>query len=139
MLLSDAEARIRFAAARVARLATVALDGHPHIVPVTFAIVDDVIVTAVDHKPKSTPELQRLANVQHEPRVAFLADAYDEDWSALWWVRADGIARVITEGRLHERAIEWLVERYVQYEKRPPAGAVIRARVTGWSGWQAAG
>jgi len=49
------EARTRFAAARVARLATVGADGRPHLVPVCFAVVDDSIVSAVDAKPKSTP------------------------------------------------------------------------------------
>ncbi len=135
--LSVAEARERFASARVARLATVSPDGRPHIIPVTFAVVDDVIVTAVDDKPKSTPRLQRLVNVEHEPRVAFLVDAYDEDWSTLWWVRADAIARVLTTGPLHERAVAWLVERHPQYADWPPTGPVIRARVTRWIGWRA--
>jgi nitroimidazol reductase NimA-like FMN-containing flavoprotein (pyridoxamine 5'-phosphate oxidase superfamily) len=38
MRLRPDEARRRFAAARVARLATITPDGRPHIVPVTFAV-----------------------------------------------------------------------------------------------------
>ena len=79
-------------AARVARLATVTAAGLPHIVPVTFAVHDGVIYTAVDAKPKSTRLLRRLDNIRHNPGVAVLADHYEDDWAALWWVRADGSA-----------------------------------------------
>ena len=46
------QARQRFAAARVARLATADAAGRPHIVPVTFAVDGDVVYSAVDAKPK---------------------------------------------------------------------------------------
>jgi len=59
--LAEDEARRRFAAARVARLATVDASGRPHQVPVVFAhhALDgtDRLVTAVDHKPKTTDRL----------------------------------------------------------------------------------
>ena len=71
-------ARERFAAARVARLATAGHDG-PHIVPIVFAVAGDVVYHAVDHKPKRTTALKRLANLEADPRAALLADAYDED------------------------------------------------------------
>ena len=45
------QARRRFAAARVARLATADAAGRPHIVPVTFAVDGDVVYSAVDAKP----------------------------------------------------------------------------------------
>ena len=84
-------ARALFAAARVARLATVTPDGSPHVVPIVFAVDGDTIYTAVDGKPKRSRQLQRLANIAAHPRVTVLADRYDEDWSQLWWVRADGV------------------------------------------------
>ena len=97
--MSEDEARLRFAAARVARLATADAEGVPHVVPVVFAVDRDTIVVAVDHKPKRTTALKRLANVRANPRVALLADHYaDDDWDALWWVRADGA------GTVHEPA-----------------------------------
>ncbi|WP_131773873.1 TIGR03668 family PPOX class F420-dependent oxidoreductase, partial [Protofrankia symbiont of Coriaria myrtifolia] len=95
MNLEAGEARRRFAAARVARLATVDAAGQPHLVPVTFALQDNAIVTAVDHKPKRSTALRRLANIAANPRVTLIADHYDEDWQTLWWARADGLARVI--------------------------------------------
>jgi PPOX class probable F420-dependent enzyme len=130
--VETAEARRRFAGARVARLATVG----PHIVPVTFAVEGDSIFTAVDHKPKRTTALRRLANIERDPHVSLLADEYSEDWSGLWWARADGTA-VVHER--HPHAVELLRERYPQYAERPPGGPVIEVSVERWSGWAAAG
>ncbi|MFC7529656.1 TIGR03668 family PPOX class F420-dependent oxidoreductase [Actinoplanes sp. GCM10030250] len=121
----------RFAAARVARLATVTPDGAPHLVPIVFALVGDVISTAVDGKPKRHRQLQRLANIAHEPRVSVLVDHYDEDWSALWWVRADGIATVSDEPEAT------LVARYPQYAVQPPPGPFLRIQVERWTSWTA--
>ena len=94
--MEPADARRRFAAARFARLATVRPDGSPHIVPVVFAVDGDVVWTAVDDaKPKRSPRLQRLANLRAEPRCALLVDHEDDDWTRLWWVRADGVAEIV--------------------------------------------
>jgi PPOX class probable F420-dependent enzyme len=130
------EARQRFAAARVARLATADLDGVPHVVAMTFAVVGDTIFSAVDHKPKRTTALRRLANVRANPVVSVLVDHYEDDWSALWWARADGRARVLEDG--DEAAVAALVARYEQYRARPPAGAILAIEVERWSGWLSA-
>jgi PPOX class probable F420-dependent enzyme len=123
-------ARQRFVAARVARLATVAPDGSPHLVPVVFAVDGDTLLTAVDHKPKATTRLRRLANIAAEPRVTLLVDEYDDDWSRLWWARADGTAQV------HDaHPLAPLVEKYDAYRDRTPTGPVIVVSVERWSGW----
>jgi len=133
------EARALFASAPVARLATVDAEGGPHLVPITFALDGDVVITAVDHKPKRTTRLQRLANIEANPRVAVLADQYEDDWSRLWWVRADGLARVIERGdEEHDRAVERLAARYPQYAERVPDGPAIEIRISRWSGWRSA-
>jgi len=119
----------RLGAARVARLATVTPDGAPHLVPIVFVLVGDVVCTAVDAKPKRSRALQRLVNIAHEPRVSVLADHYDEDWSALWWVRADGVATV---GETPEPA---LVAKYPQYAATPPPGPFLRIAVRRWTAW----
>jgi len=137
MRLAPDEARLRLAAARVARLATISPDGHPHVVPVTFAVAGDAIYTAVDAKPKRTPRLRRLSNVRANPRVALLADHYDEDWSALWWARADGLAAVLDDEAGMAAPIGLLSRRYSQYEENTPTGPVIAIRVLRWSGWAA--
>ncbi|MEU4520109.1 TIGR03668 family PPOX class F420-dependent oxidoreductase [Amycolatopsis sp. NPDC024027] len=134
MKLSSAEARDRFAAARVARLATVSADGVPHLVPVTFAVRGDTVVFAVDHKPKSSVALRRLRNIESNPAVCFLVDSYAEDWSRLWWARADGMARVEPPGA---EPVSWLVAKYEQYAERPPEHAVVVTEIHTWSGWAA--
>jgi PPOX class probable F420-dependent enzyme len=137
--VTSVAARGLFAAARVARLATVGAEGRPHLVPIVFAVAGDVVYSAVDAKPKRTTALRRLENVRRNPRVALLADHYDDsDWDALWWVRADGVARVLdgsdSEAR---RAIALLAARYAQYRERPPRGQVLAVSVERWSGWRA--
>lgn len=128
------EARERFAAARVVRLATADAGGRPHLVPMVFAMSGDEVFSAVDAKPKRTTSLKRLANVRANPHVALLADRYDDDWSELWWARADGRARVLDHD---ERALALLAERYEQYRESPPAGPILAVTVERWSGWRA--
>lgn len=135
MKLTTQEARARFAAARVARLATVGSDGQPHVVPITFAVDGDRICTAVDHKPKSTRNLRRLRNIEDNPRVALLADHYAEDWAALWWVRVDGRASIVTGGAAVEHHVDLLAQRYEQYRDARPAGPVIVIEAERWTGW----
>jgi PPOX class probable F420-dependent enzyme len=140
--MTAAEARARLAGARVARLATADADGRPHVVPCTFALLDDAtIVSAVDHKPKRTTALKRLANVAANPQVAVLADHYSDDWQALWWARADGRARVVAPGdepALRAAAVDALAARYTPYRERPPDGPLVVIEVLRWSGWSAA-
>lgn len=77
-------------------LGTVDPDHGSNLVPVVFTPVSqERIVISVDEKPKRTRRLRRLANIESDPRVSLLADHYDDDWSRLWWVRADGRARVV--------------------------------------------
>jgi PPOX class probable F420-dependent enzyme len=169
--ITTALARDRFGAARVAQLGTVNSAGDPHLVPVTFAVVDaavidaavigaavigaavieaagpdapddpptgpqDLVVFAVDHKPKTTAALRRLENIQAHPRVAFLVDGYEEDWERLWWVRADATAGIL-EGTVRRRGIAALRAKYPQYQSVPPDGVVVGAAVSRWTGWQA--
>jgi PPOX class probable F420-dependent enzyme len=124
------------AEARVARFATVAPDGRPSLVPVCFAVAGETIYHAVDHKPKATRALARLEHLRAEPRAALLADHYDDaDWTRLWWVRADGVARVLEDA---PEAIDLLVVKYAQYRERRPEGPVVALEVRRISGWSAA-
>jgi PPOX class probable F420-dependent enzyme len=128
--------RALFTSQPVARLATVGSAG-PHLVPIVFAVDRDRIVTPVDHKPKRTERLQRLLNIGANPTVAVLADHYEDDWTRLWWVRADGVARVLSEGVGWSAAIDLLAAKYPQYVARRPTGPVIEIAVSRWSGWRA--
>jgi PPOX class probable F420-dependent enzyme len=134
--VKEAEARERFVAARVARLATAGADGRPHLVPVVFTVQGDMVYSAVDAKPKRTTKLRRLANVIENPAVSLLVDHYEDDWGALWWVRADGRGRVLDGDEPEARqAIDRLLERYPQQRA---TGAVLAVDVERWTGWAAA-
>jgi PPOX class probable F420-dependent enzyme len=133
------EARERMTFARVARLATVAPEGAPYLVPICFAVEADTIYNAVDHKPKRGTRLRRLSNVAANASACVLADHYDDaDWSALWWARADGSARVLAPGSPEaRRALLLLCARYAPYRETPPSGPVLALEVQRWSGWRA--
>ena len=136
--MSTAEARARFVAARVARLATADTNGRPHLVPIVFAVQGEHVYSVVDAKPKRTTELRRLQNVTANPRASVLADHYDDtDWDALWWARADGTARVLgLDESEAASAVELLARRYPQQR---PQGPVLAVDVKRWSGWAARG
>lgn len=136
-IVDDDACRGRIAASPVGRLATVRPDGAPHIVPVVFALAGDTIYTAVDAKPKRSPHLQRLANLRREPRCSVLVDHYEDDWSALWWVRADGVGVVIDDPPADHPGLVALADRHPQYRAILPIGPVIAVSVQRWSGWSA--
>ncbi|MCD2185613.1 TIGR03668 family PPOX class F420-dependent oxidoreductase [Actinomycetospora soli] len=133
--LGPDDARARFAAARVARLGTVTPAGAPHLVPVVFAVVDTRVLVAIDQKPKRTRDLARLRHIEATPAVSLLADEYSDDWSTLWWARADGIATVRRD--VLDEARSALAARYAQHAADPPEGPVIEVVVSRWSGWSA--
>jgi PPOX class probable F420-dependent enzyme len=126
-------------AARVARLGTVGRDGDPHLVPVCFVLLDDVVYTAVDHKPKRSSRLRRAANIEATGRACLLVDRYEEDWSRLWWVRVDGAGRVVTDPAEAATALAGLAVKYEQYAEHRPDGPVLALDPVRWSGWSAAG
>ena len=131
------EARRRFGAARVARLATIDGKGRPTVVPMCFVVDGDTIYSAVDDKPKTTTRLARLDNVAGHPAVAVLADHYGDDWTALWWVRAQGTGREVAAAGERERAVALLRAKYPQYEQHALDGPVLAVDVSSWRGWSA--
>lgn len=95
---------------------------------------------AVDHKPKRTTRLKRLANIAANPSVCLLTDHYEEDWDRLWWARAEGEARVLPspeQSPAAARCIRLLTAKYPQYADQPPGGPVVEVSVLRWSGWRA--
>ncbi len=121
----------------VAHLATIGVDGKPHIVPITFALEGDVIYFAVDAKPKRTAHLQRLRNIARHPTVAVLVDHYEDDWTRLWWVRVDGAASVVEDRAEAAHAVDLLVQRYPQYRAARPQGPVVAIAIENVIGWSA--
>lgn len=141
--MTEAQARQLLAEARVARLATHGAHG-PLIVPICFVLDGDTLYSVVDEKPKRTRALRRLAEVRRDPAVAVLADHWSEDWSQLWWVRADGQARVLEPASREdtperERATAMLRSRYPQYATHALDGPVLAVEVAAWRWWSASG
>lgn len=130
-------ARQRFASAPVAVLATVSVDDTPHLVPITFALRNDLIVTGIDHKPKQTTRLRRLDNIAANPAVSVLAHHYDsDDWTQLWWARVDGSASIVPpDDPEHPPLATLLGEVHPQYREHPIAGPIIAIAVERWSTW----
>jgi PPOX class probable F420-dependent enzyme len=104
-------------------------------VPICFVVEGDMLYTAVDEKPKRTRRLQRLRNIEANPRVEVLIDHYDEDWSRLWWVRLRGTARITND----RKAIDLLAAKYPQYAERPPAGPLVAIGIEERIAWSATG
>jgi PPOX class probable F420-dependent enzyme len=136
--VDEVEARRRFGAARVARLATADAEGRPHVVPLVLVLDGTTVYSAVDAKPKRHNALRRLANVRANARVSLLVDHYDHDWTALWWVRADGTGRVLSPDEAEAgRAVRLLAAKYPQYAAAPPTGEVLAINVERWVSWSA--
>jgi PPOX class probable F420-dependent enzyme len=135
--LSPELAQARLAAARIGYLATVRADGRPHVVPIVFAVDGDQIYGIADPKPKRGLDLLRHRNIAVNPAVCLLVDEYEESWERIWWVRADGEARIVEGGPVRQLAIELLRAKYPQYATwTEPFGAamVMRVgRVTSWT------
>jgi PPOX class probable F420-dependent enzyme len=123
--------------APVGRLATVRRDGRPHLVPICFVVVEEVVYSAVDDKPKRHRRLQRVSNITATGTASLLVDEYDDDWSRLWWVRLDGKARLVGDTAEAQRAIHSLSRKYPQYRDQPPSGPVLAVDVERWVGWSA--
>ena len=121
------------AQARHGVLATLHAGRGVDAVPVVFGLVAGPrIVVPVDAvKPKRPTTMQRVVNVERDPRCVLLVDHYDDDWARLWWVRIHAAAQqapVTVEARE-------VLGRYPQY--RVPDSLVTTlvltpTAVTGW-------
>jgi PPOX class probable F420-dependent enzyme len=139
--MTEEEAKRRFTQAKVARLATVDRQHNPHLVPVCFALDGDdggdTIYSAVDAKPKTTPDLKRLRNIAGNHHVTLLVDHYEDDWAKVWWVRVDGMAIVHDTGtEAHIRGGARLADKYAQYRQNPGSlGRIVVVQVRKWTSW----
>jgi PPOX class probable F420-dependent enzyme len=125
--------------ARHAVLVTVKPDGTPRPVPCTFAVTAGRLVSAVDHKPKTTTRLARLADIERSGRATVLIEHYDDDWSQLWWIRVAGRAAVLgADDPFASQALTALVAKYAQYQAQPPAGPLYSVQLDEVVAWRAA-
>ena len=140
MRLDHEEARSRLVVSDHAVLATRHTVRGVDVVPVVFAVDErDHVGIPVDRvKPKASQRLQRERNLREDPRAALLAERWDaQDWSRLWWVRAE--LRWVAEPapELVEDLSARLAARYRQYRDEP-FSSVLVLQVVGLTGWAAA-
>jgi PPOX class probable F420-dependent enzyme len=140
MRLSETEARARLAAHDHGILCTVHATRGVDAVPVVYSVDDDGYVgVPVDRvKPKSSSRLQRERNLEADPRATLIVEHWDrDDWSRLWWVRAELRRQDDAGGRAAALAAR-LAERYPQYRDQP-FERVLLLRIAGVTGWAATG
>ena len=135
-MISEQEARF-LANCGVGHLATADARATPHLVPVCFVVSDGALYITIDQKPKGDVRaLKRLKNILQNPRAAFVADRWDEDWTRLGWVMLRGPAEILADGAEHDRAQALLRARYPQYRRMElhnlPVIAIRIDRVTSW-------
>ena len=126
-------------AARVGRLATAGTSGQPHVIPIVFAADGQRLYTPIDRKPKrvAANQLQRVRNLLENPKIAFVVDHYEEDWSKLAWVLVKGTGTLLESGEVYTAGTALLEKKYPQYEQMPlkdrPLIVIVPSEIRSWS------
>jgi PPOX class probable F420-dependent enzyme len=123
---------------RVARLAFVDDDDRPRVLPVTYAVAEDVVWSAIDDKPKRAAEPARVRYLRRRPEAALCVDRYDDDWNRLAWVQVLGRVEVLPIER-GAAGLEALTAKYAQYRERRPPGPLLRLQPSRALHWRSTG
>jgi PPOX class probable F420-dependent enzyme len=122
---------------RVGRLGLLDDEGAPRVLPVTFAIADGVIWSAIDQKPKRAGEPARLRFLRRDPRVALTVDHYSDNWEELAWVQVLGSVRILDMSD-DTAALAALSAKYEQYREQIPPGPLLALQPERYLWWRAA-
>jgi PPOX class probable F420-dependent enzyme len=126
-------------AARVAHLGLLDDRDRPRVLPVTFALAEGRIWSAIDAKPKRVPgeELARVRFLRRRPAAALTVDHYSDDWSELAWVQVLGEVRIVG---IEEAGagLEALVGKYAPYRESRPPGPLLALTPDRCLWWRAA-
>jgi PPOX class probable F420-dependent enzyme len=120
----------------VARLGLLDASGAPRVLPVTFAVAEGRVWSAVDDKPKRAAEPARVRWLRARPRAALTVDLYADDWAQLAWVQLLGAVAVLDVASAPE-GLAALVARYAPYQERAPRGPLLRLSVERVLWWRA--
>jgi PPOX class probable F420-dependent enzyme len=118
--------------ARVARLAFLDERDLPRVLPVTYAVWQGAVWSAIDHKPKRAAEPARVRRLRRRPDAALVVDRYDDDWSRLAWLELRGRVTIEPVGP----ALDALERRYEQYRAERPQGPLLRLEVRDAVWWR---
>jgi PPOX class probable F420-dependent enzyme len=113
--------------ARVGHLGLLDDDDRPRVLPVTYALWEGSLWSAVDAKPKRVEpgEVARVRFLRRRPEAALTVDRYSEDWSSLAWVQVLGSVEIVAAAGAPE-ALDALARRYEPYRSSDPPGPLLR-------------
>jgi PPOX class probable F420-dependent enzyme len=142
MVLSDA-ARVYLDTHAVGHLATASADGTPHVIPLCYARIGDVLYFVADDKPKrrGPRALKRLANIEENPRVALVVDDYDPDWRRLAYLLIHLDAALVEDDAEYASGLSALRQRYTQYRSmalQRRSHPMVRMTPRRWHLWKSA-
>ncbi|GAB2479485.1 PNPOx family protein [Jatrophihabitans fulvus] len=142
MKLDVDEARTRLADHHHGVLCTLHVKRGPDPQPVVYAVTADgahVGVPIDKVKPKSSTRLRREDNLEADPRAALLIEHWEtEDWSRLWWVRAELQHVADPSAGVVDELADLLAASVPQYAGKP-FHRVLVCRIENVTGWSAAG
>ena len=111
-------------------------EGGPRVLPVTFAVAEGRIWSAIDQKPKRAEEPARLRFLRRDPRAALTVDRYSDDWDELAWVQVLGRVSIlgVSEGPV---GLDVLSAKYEQYRAEAPPGPLLALDPQRYLSWRA--
>jgi PPOX class probable F420-dependent enzyme len=112
------------------------LEGAPRVLPVTFAVADGRIWSAIDRKPKRPGEPARLRFLRREPRAALTVDRYSDDWDQLAWVQMLGRISILPADD-GQPGLEALRAKYEPYREETPPGPLLALQPERYLWWRA--
>jgi PPOX class probable F420-dependent enzyme len=121
--------------APVARLGLLDERDRPRVLPVTFAVFEDALWSAIDQKPKRSAEPARVRRLRRRPEATLLVDAYFDDWSRLEWVELSGRVSILDAADAGD-ALQALAAKYPQYRTEPPPGPLLRLAPERFACWR---
>ena len=131
-----ADARSRLTTADFGVLGTVDTTLGVHLVPVVFVVDESRLLIPVDMvKPKRSAALRRIHNLEAEPQATLLVDQRSDDWTELWWVRADLMFRGYDIPG--DADVDLLAAKYSPYGERGSVIGIIELTITRITGWEA--
>jgi PPOX class probable F420-dependent enzyme len=122
---------------RVGRLGLLDDEGAPRVLPVTYAVAEVRIWSAIDQKPKRAKEPARLRFLRRDPRAALTVDRYSDDWDQLAWVQVLGRVSIVEvdEGAAGLAALS---TKYERYREDAPPGPLLALQPERYLWWRAA-
>ena len=139
MRLDDDDARARLDAQVHGVFCTLHPRRGPDPQPVVYAVsADGHVGVPVDTvKPKRSSRLRREDNLEADPRGSLLVEHWEtEDWSRLWWVRAEVEHVPDPPASLTDELADRLAATVPQYADKP-FHKVLVCRIVGLTGWAA--